>query len=549
MAAVELGRREVVAAFLGTASLSCRPSKDSLRPIPGALVDVALQERAHKLSGPILPESTQAPRRCDVAIVGAGAAGLSAAWRLVKAGVRDVCVLELDSVEGGTAQSGASKVSAYPWGAHYLPAPLEATGPVATLLRDMGVLTGVGDDGRPTFLESALIHEPDERHFYRGRWYEGLYVRAGASAEDLRQLQAFESAMAQFAQAKDGKGRKAFAVPVAASSDDAEWTALDSLSMAQWLETKGFSSARLRAYVDYACRDDFGASVQGTSAWAALWYFCARKTGDAASEGFLSWPEGNGRLMAHLSASLPQGALLTNQVVHAVRPLPQGGFDVHAWDDAARQPMRYQARQVVLAVPAHVAARLIEPWKTSPPSFLADFEFAPWVVANLHMKAAPGSRGFPLAWDNVISGSKSLGYVVATHQRLRADATGPSVWTWYCPLVEPDARAERKRLASTSYPDWEAIVRADLAPAHQGFEANVERMDVMRWGHGMIRPKPGFLWGQSRALAAQSPLAGLHLAHSDLGGLALFEEAQHFGVRAAEACLAGLGREVVSWLR
>jgi hypothetical protein len=40
----------------------------------------------------------------------------------------------------------------------------------------------------------------------------------------------------------------------------------------------------------------------------------------------------------------------------------------------------------------------------------------------------------------------------------------------------------------------------------------------------------------------------LHFAHSDLGGLALFEEANWHGVRAAEQVLAGLGRPVPSWL-
>jgi hypothetical protein len=40
----------------------------------------------------------------------------------------------------------------------------------------------------------------------------------------------------------------------------------------------------------------------------------------------------------------------------------------------------------------------------------------------------------------------------------------------------------------------------------------------------------------------------LHFAHSHLGGLALFEEANWFGVKAAERALKGLGRESPSWL-
>ncbi len=70
----------------------------------------------------------------------------------------------------------------------------------------------------------------------------------------------------------------------------------------------------------------------------------------------------------------------------------------------------------------------------------------------------------------------------------------------------------------------------------------------MRWGHAMIRPRPGFMWGGARQKAQASLARALHFAHTDLGGLALFEEANHFGVVAAERALAGLGRTSDSWL-
>jgi hypothetical protein len=64
----------------------------------------------------------------------------------------------------------------------------------------------------------------------------------------------------------------------------------------------------------------------------------------------------------------------------------------------------------------------------------------------------------------------------------------------------------------------------------------VERLDIMRWGHAMIRPKPGFIWGGARRNAAR-PHRGIHFAGADLSGIALFEEAFHHGVRAAEEVL------------
>lgn len=544
---MELTRRELVAAFLGSAvaASACRRSGPR-EPVPGAVVDRAV-EVGHKLRGGPLPRA-EVVEKVDVLVVGAGVAGLSAAWRLSGAGVKDVRVVELEAEAGGTSRSGRNAVAAYPWGAHYLPAPLEDRGPVVRLLRELGAVTGVDAEGYPTFEEQLLIHEPEERLFYRGHWYEGLYLRAGASPEDLAELERFEARMNAFAAARDAKGRKAFAVPTALSSDDAEWTALDGLSMAAWLSREGFRSARLKWVVDYACRDDYGTTSEHVSAWAGIWYFAARQDGKGErSEGFLSWPEGNGRLVQQLVSALPARAVERNVLVHSVEP-GEGGCRVDALEAGTGKPRAFQARQVVLACPRFVAAHVVAPWRRQRPEWLGAFSYGPWVVANLTLSSPPRSRGFPLAWDNVFYESRSLGYVVATHQLLRQDERGPTVLTWYLPLDGADAKAEREKVLSASYADWEALVMADMLPAHPGIAGQAQRLEVQRWGHAMVRPSPGFMWGAARKAAQESLGRSLHFAHTDLGGMALFEEANWFGVKAAERALAELGVRAASWL-
>ena len=217
-------------------------------------------------------------------------------------------------------------------------------------------------------------------------------------------------------------------------------------------------------------------------------------------------------------------------------------------DALTKTPLRFRARQLVLATPRFVAGYLVEPWRTEKPSWLKAFTYSPWVVANCTVSAAPRSRGYPLSWDNVLYDSKSLGYVVATHQRERADEHGPTVLTWYYPLAGHDVVAERTKLLGTTFDDWHALILADLRPAHVGLDQQLQRLEVMRWGHAMIRPTPGFVWGPERQAAQQSLGGTLHFAHSDLGGLALFEEANFHGVRAAERALAGLHYTSPSWL-
>jgi hypothetical protein len=152
------------------------------------------------------------------------------------------------------------------------------------------------------------------------------------------------------------------------------------------------------------------------------------------------------------------------------------------------------------------------------------------MVANLTLRDRPAGRGFPLCWDNVLYDSPSLGYIVATHQSGRDH--GATVFTYYRPFVGDDPRRDREQLLATSWEEWVRGILADLAPAHPTLEELVERVDVQLWGHAMVRPRPGFLWSDALFRAAH-PHGAIHFAHTDLSGMALFEEAHDRGVRAA----------------
>jgi hypothetical protein len=74
----------------------------------------------------------------------------------------------------------------------------------------------------------------------------------------------------------------------------------------------------------------------------------------------------------------------------------------------------------------------------------------------------------------------------------------------------------------------------------------VERIDVYLWGHAMVRPRPGFCWSEALA-ASRRPLGRVHFAHTDLSGMALFEEAQYWGIHAAEVILKERGHTLPGW--
>ncbi|HLL22531.1 MAG TPA: FAD-dependent oxidoreductase, partial [Kofleriaceae bacterium] len=455
-----------------------------------------------------------------VAIVGGGVAGLAAAWELRRRGVTDVTIFELDDVSGGTARGGASTVTGYPWGAHYIVAPQADQPDLIALMRELGAIERMRADGTPVIDEALRCRELEERVFYRGRWYEGLYLAAGANADDRRQHARFDAEVLAWSRFRDHLGKRAFSLPVSQASALADITALDRESFGVWLDRKGYTSERLRWLCDYACRDDYGLLAKDTSAWAGLFYFASRRGAGASYQSVVTWPDGNGTLVRHLG----RGARVETGVA-----VVQANVDGTLVCVGKRGAFGVRARHVVLAVPGYVADRLVP----DRPKVSADY--GAWAVANIHLRARPHERmGAPPAWDSVIRASPSLGYVSATHQRGRDH--GPTVWTWFYPFTGAGAEA-RKQVIGATYEDWAEVVLRDLEVPHPGLRALVERIEVAFWGHGMIRPTVGALFAPDRQ-ARLAPRGKLHFAHTDLSGIALFEEAFDHGLRAAREIAA-----------
>lgn len=447
--------------------------------------------------------------RVPIVIVGAGIAGLSAAWRLAKRGAGDFVVLEMEDQAGGNARWGENEVSAYPWAAHYVPLPGTETELVRELFTDLGVYRDGAWD------EAAMAFAPKERLFRRGEWHEGVAESIAATAADREELRRFGARMAEM------RATGEFTLPLAIG---AKPSALDAMTMAAWLEAEGFRSPALMWYVDYACRDDYGARAAETSAWAGVHYFASRPPEDD-ERGPLTWPEGNGWIVRRLLERVGP-RIATGAAVHRVERRGTGAR-VLAGD------AEYLCDAVVWAAPSFVAPHVVE----GAPR--ADFVYSPWLTANLTLDRWPAERGFPPAWDNVIADSPGLGYVVANHQSLQT-AQDRWVWTYYRALGDQSPAAARAELLRRSWKECVDDILADLARAHPDIRRCVSRVDVMRMGHAMIRPTPGFLSSPARR-ALRDADGAVVFAHSDVSGLSLFEEAQHRGVTAADRVLARIG--------
>ncbi|MEZ4232511.1 MAG: NAD(P)-binding protein [Polyangiaceae bacterium] len=528
-------RRDVLRLLLGAPLAAACQKHLPRREIPGEIKGARFR-LGHRLRDATVERAAGKPTRIGVAIVGAGPSGLSAAWRLEREGVADFVVFDLEAQAGGTSAFGTEGAVPHPWGAHYVPVPRRQTSALYRLLSEMNVLEP-DVDAPPRALEQMRIRAPEERLFIDGAWHEGLFPGVGASAEDWRQLKAFEAEVARWVAFRDPQGRRAFDLPMTRASDAPEVRALDKQSAAQLLASLQITSPRVRWYVEYACRDDYGLDLEHTSAWALMLYFCSRVPAPGAeSAPFVTWPEGNGHLVRHLTDVVGPRLELGRMVTDVVPGEESVEFSVYSPDGGLR---RYVADHVILALPKFIVPRILRPFREVPPAHLSEFSYGVWMVANVHVRRPPRSRGFDLAWDNVLYDSPALGYVVASHQTLHD--RGPSVWTYYHPLTDADPKQARERLLAADHRGLTDAIVADLSRAHLDFEACVERIDVWRWGHAMVRPRPGFVWGGAREKASES-LGRVHFAHSDLSGIALFEEAQQRGIQAADRVLMARGQ-------
>ncbi|MFN8005473.1 MAG: NAD(P)-binding protein [Terriglobia bacterium] len=525
---------QLVSALASSGGLLASCGQENGHSISGEFVGPSFQI-GHLLREGGIPPPTQ-ENNIPVVIIGGGVSGLCAAWKLKKAGFHDFRLFELESECGGNAQFGENRISAYPWGAHYLPIPTHESKAVVELLDELGVIQGYASSGVPLFREEYLCFDPQERLYLHGRWQEGLLPMVGATRNDLEEYNRFKDLILSYRHHRGNDGRKPFAIPMEFSSRDPDFLILDRISMHQYLEQNNFHSRFLHWYVNYACRDDFGTDYRRVSAWAGLHYFASRDAGEDEMENasVLTWPEGNGWIVRRLREKLKE-SIATQALVYRLSP-SQNAVEVEVYHPLERRSSRVRAQHVIFASPRFLAPYLLNPREIDTSEISREFEYAPWMVANVSLKQFPAPRtGFPLAWDNVIYDSESLGYVVATHQSLKT-AIQETVFTYYYAMTGTPASQERTRLLKTDWKSWLDFILRDLGKPHPEIASLITQVEVFRWGHAMIRPRPGFMWGTARQDGAKS-IGNIHFAHSDLSGFSIFEEAQYPGNLAAEKIL------------
>ncbi len=478
-------------------------------------------------------------------------AGLSAARALRLQGMDDFALLELEDSAGGNARAGQIAGITHPLGAHYLPVPGDSAPEVQDFLEELGLRQRIA--GRWQYDERHLCHSPQERLFFNGIWQDGLLPLQGVGPDTLAQYAQFARLVAHW------RNTGFFQIPRVNRPKALIDIAPLAIPFIAYLDSQGLTDPHLRWYLNYCCRDDYGAGMASVSAWAGIHYFAARHGfqvpghGDAEpKDGVLTWPEGNARLTQALAQPLGD-RLHTERLVQRIEEGPSG-VTVDVFNVQTRTFERWQAQRCIVALPVFIATRVVAPAPAFLQAAARHTTYASWLVANIHTDAplqdAPGASP---SWDNVLYGQQGLGYVDAMHQSTRS-APGPTVLTYYKALGS--TLQARRGLLDKPWAQQRDETLAEMAVAHPDIYQRAVRVDITRYGHAMAVPTPEFteeymlkrpsilaaqlLKGeQKRALKklsyaprATPHTARLAFAHSDWSGYSVLEEAFTRGLHA-----------------
>lgn len=469
-----------------------------------------------------------------VLIAGGGISGLSGAYHLKKNGYSDFLLFELGEQTGGNSGFGQNAHSKYPLGAHYLSLPNPNNRPLIDFLKELKLLEKE-ENGLQFYNEDFLCHAPDERLLFKGVFHEGLVPEYGVSKETHAEIHRFFSEMRALKAAKSANGTDLFNIPISQAAITPELEKLDQITFKEYLAKNKYESEELLWFLDYCCRDDFGAGADKVSAWAGIHYFAGRKAnpGNTDPTTVLTWPEGNGYLAGKLEAPV-QEHIRRNVLVYSIEEQAEKVI-IEAVDLAANKKIRVTADQCILSAPSYVAKHILKSpgW---PQEYFDGIRHNPWLIGIVVLDQIPEGNGTPLAWDNVKFGTKGLGYVSDRHQEF-SQIKDKHVISVYLALDKTDEQTERRQLFGMTDEDMCRLVISELASMHPDIEQHIESISFQRWGHGMVTPYPGALAKYQEHLKLRKNAKRVHLAHTDYSSYSVFEEGFDLGLLAATEIL------------
>jgi oxygen-dependent protoporphyrinogen oxidase len=445
------------------------------------------------------------PHRADVVVVGAGIAGLSAAWELRD---RDVVVLEASDRVGGRMMSEPRDPYWLNFGGHVVGGSDTATGRLLDA-------TGVEAIELPGELAGLFLNG----RLLAGGRVETFPLRAPLSMGDRIAL-IRAGARVRLAVIRYGR-----ATARRAGESDASWRARvlgyrDDITFADFL---GRVPPDVDAMFRATIRRSSGEPEQ-VSAGYGIGYFQ------------LVWDRSRGltRNIAGGSSRLPQAIARTLgdrlRTGAAVRAVSQDADGVTVSFEHEGGEHTIHARVAVVAAQAYVARRIIADLPEDVSRALGSITYGNYVVGSFLT-----GESSPMPYDDlyaVATPNASFNMLFNTANALRRGGPRPAGGS----LMVYSAAALAEQLADASDAEVERRYLDDLYRMFPALRGNVREIAIRRWQDGVPHPRPGRHLAQP---ALERPVGRVRLA-GDYLGTTYIDTAITTGTAAAHAIRAGL---------
>lgn len=498
----------------------------------------------------------------DVVIAGAGISGLSSAFYISRQNPNaKILLLDANLSWGGNA--GRDDASPIPVPA--ATAGAYAIAPYADFLHEL--YREIGLDW-----QSHIIPSPFYSYFFDDRtpfippntrrWAIDVY---GSGLKNLpyspKILRDIESARELFISWSKREG----APTDPPDESDPKYDYLDNVTLHDYLiKNQGFHPAVSDFFTRFTI-DALAGTTQQVSAYSGISFL------GAEFESIFALPGGNsGITLRLLKWLIPDAVQNTNvQISSLDNPknrvrVRQSAIALHANTSSNEASLVYfhdgkfhkiQSKALILATQAHSAQHIVkhlldtptrEAWQAT--------TLAPVVVANVTLKRAAPLVDLGVGYNQYWWGSKfwadfTIADWTTSH---RQDRNRKTVLTFYGGNTAPaeEMPIERMKLMTRPFAEYEQSLREDLSrilvDSDFNFDEDVSAIYIYRWGHGMIYPKPGHLFGKeggkegrssSPRLLARKQIGRISFAGQDTEGAPSIECAIASGLRCAHEIL------------
>jgi len=470
-------------------------------------------QQAHELLRDLkrLPPSFPVPSRTlDTVIVGGGAAGLAAAWKLKKAG-KDVLVLENEPQVGGVMHLPVKTWQglAYPLGSTYF---YRYNGVYKEFYDDIGVHpieTGedalyIGKDG--TFVDW---------------WNPGVISRLPFSQNDKDAFRKFRDILLAMP-------KPSYPLSTASSDVVKEY---DAISAAEFVGR--FGSDALTGTMDLYARSVLGAPLTEVNAYAFL-NFYSLEFGDAYQIPCYTFAGGLGEIAARASNYLGVERVYTNSLVTNVQNDGKGVI-VNYIDTEGNVPLTARAQNVIIATQKNIARHLVRDLPAAQAQAMSEIRYAPYVTIALCCDAPLfPKRAFDF-WINdkdrrftdIIDATSSIDAENGNAKRM----TGNFVYM----LSAPRRKSDGDSLEDIQ---WNVRFAQDTAEALEdhipGAMDKIKEVHPFTWGHSMVIPSVGS--HQKLSSLISQPVGNIHFANADNDLAPSVENALYWGFETARKC-------------